>query len=104
MLADVGRQNRLTACRLGNRLDDRVGLWPCRSLLERLIQRAVSPRVDPGHPLVVASLVDLGNQQLQYFTGVSNDGNVSSHIFPNLGRVDIDVDDEGVLGKTTDLT
>ena len=84
-------------------LDDGVRLRPCWPLLERLVERSVAPRIDPGHPVVVAGLLDFGNQQLQHFAGVADHGNVGSDILPDLGRIDVDVNDECVLGETADL-
>ena len=82
VLADVGGENRLAVGRLGDRLDDRVGLRPLRPLFERLVERPVAPGVDPGHPVVVARLLDLGNQQLQHLAASPTTGTSVRTFFP----------------------
>src|SRR3954453_7740499 len=96
MLPDVGGEDRFTICCLCNGFHDGVWLRPRRPLFECLVERSVAPRIYPSHPVVVASSLDLGDQKLQHFTRVADHGNVGSDILPDLGRVDIDVNDECV--------
>ena len=48
---------------------------------------------DPGQPFLMLPLIDLWNQELQRLFRIADDRNIRLNVFPDLGRVDIDVDD-----------
>ncbi len=103
VLAHVRGHDRVTVRGLRDRLDDGVWLWPIWPILQGLTQGAVLLRIDPGCPVVVAALLDLGISSFNTSAASPSHRHIRVDILADFRRVDVDMHHSRVLGEASPM-
>ena len=97
VLAHIGHIHGLRATLIAHLSDDLMG-HQAGGVGHRVVILCL-PLVDHGHPLRMLFLLDLGQHGVQHIGRIAHDGKIDLHILAQLTRVDVDLDDGGVLCK-----
>src|SRR5438034_8618641 len=103
MLTNVGDNNRLAARGAVDGLDDLRLIQLGRVVRVALGRVLLAPAADLLQPVGVALHavgLELRSEFAQHPTDVADDRHIDAHVFADLRRVDVDVDDLGLWGET----